>query len=384
MNLPRNATRSSARRALAIPCALILGLASQPGPAYGQVADDAEAELDRMQVTGSRITRADSDQANPVQIITRQEIDERGVASVAELLQLLPVAGASLNQLGSAGTSFGAANINLRNLGANRTLVLVNGRRLVNTGGGRGFRDFVDLNSIPLAAVERVEILKDGASAIYGSDAIAGVVNVITRQNFDGGNLSVQYGETTEGDGEQISADLSFGMVGERGSFLLTASHVDNDPIFVDDRSFSRMPLGTLSLNSPFGRFAIPGLGTLTLIEGRPGTSPDDFRPFSNANDRVNLFENTFLTQPNKRDSIFGQVQISSGRKCGRNFGSFIHPQKVRAELFTGCADAARDRWVLHPRRPSIQPFRHRSRRPGLPDQLPVSRQYPAAQPATG
>ncbi len=278
-------------------------------PLGAQTGVEEEAESDRIQVTGSRIARTDMEQANPVLVISRDEIDARGVASISDLLQQLPIAGASLNQLGSAGTSFGAANINLRNLGANRTLVLVNGRRWINTGGGRGFRDFVDLNSIPLAAVESVEILKDGASAIYGSDAIAGVVNIRTRQDFSGGNLRVQYGETTEGDGEQISADLSLGAIGERGGLMLTASHVDTDPIFVDDRSFSRMPLGTLSLNSPFGRFLIPGLGTLTLIEGRDGTSPEDFRPFSNANDRVNLFENTFLTQPNKRDSIYGQAR---------------------------------------------------------------------------
>lgn len=272
---------------------------------------DAEEVSDRLTVTGSRIARTDADQINPVLRYSREDIEARGVVSVAELLEQLPIAGAGLNQLGSAGTSFGAANVNLRNLGANRTLVLVNGRRWVNTGGGRGFRDFVDLNSIPLAAVDSIEVLKDGASAIYGSDAIAGVVNIRTVQDFDGIRLRAQYGQTSRGDGEQRTADITLGQTTERGSMLLSVSHTDNQPIFVDDRSFSAVPLGALSLQTPFGRFIIPGRGTLTLIPGRPGTSPEDFRPFNNATDRVNLFEGTYLTQPNSRNSLYGQARYS-------------------------------------------------------------------------
>ncbi|MGY6553646.1 MAG: TonB-dependent receptor [Wenzhouxiangella sp.] len=273
-------------------------LAQDPGA--GEVSD-------RVTVTGTRIARTDADQINPVLRLSREDIDSRGVASVAELLEQLPIAGAGLNALGSAGTSFGAATVNLRNLGANRTLVLVNGRRWVNTGGGRGFRDFVDLNSIPLAAVESIEVLKDGASAIYGSDAIAGVVNIRTFQDFDGVSVRAQYGQSSRGDGEQRTADLTMGQATDRGSILLSVSHTDNQPIFVDDRSYSAVPLGALSLQTPFGRFVIPGQGALTLIPGRPGTSPEDFRPFNDATDRVNLFEGTYLTQPNRRNSLYGQ-----------------------------------------------------------------------------
>ncbi|MCH8477239.1 MAG: TonB-dependent receptor plug domain-containing protein, partial [Wenzhouxiangella sp.] len=288
--------------------ALALALGATPA-AFAAADADESATVDRVQVTGSRISRSDREQANPVILLEREEIEATGAASLAELLQQLPVAGAGLNQAGAAGTSFGAATINLRNLGANRTLVLVNGRRWVNTGGGRGFRDFVDLNSIPLAAVESIEVLKDGASAIYGSDAIAGVVNIRTRQDFDGLRARVQYGETSRGDGEQRSVDLTIGTSTERGSLLLSASHVNNEAIFVDDRSISDGPLNILSLNTPFGRYVLPGQGTLTLIPGRPGTSPDDFRPFDNSTDRVNLFEGTYLTQPLRRDSVYGQAR---------------------------------------------------------------------------
>ncbi len=294
------ARRSALSLAIAAACAMLT-------PAHAQSDDPDGGGLERMAVTGSRIARTDSDQVNPLLRLDREEIEARGVSSVAELLQTLPIAGAGLNQLGSAGTSFGAANINLRNLGANRTLVLVNGRRWVNTGGGRGFRDFVDLNSIPLAAVESIEVLKDGASAIYGSDAIAGVVNIRTVQDFDGVRVRAQYGQTSRNDGEQRSIDLTMGHTTDRGSILLSISHVDNQPIFVDDRFFSAQPLGTLSLNTPYGRYIIPGRGTLTLIEGRSGTSPEDFRPFDNVADRVSLFDDTYLTQPNRRNSIYGQ-----------------------------------------------------------------------------
>ncbi len=305
MSLPSGSLAQHIRLGLLFSGALVLSV-----PVLAQDTAD-EPVTDRLTVTGSRIARTDSDQVNPVLRLDREEIEARGVASVAELLQTLPIAGASLNQLGSAGTSFGAANINLRNLGANRTLVLVNGRRWVNTGGGRGFRDFVDLNSIPLAAVESIEILKDGASAIYGSDAIAGVVNIRTVQNFDGVRVRAHYGETSRGDGAQRTADLTIGHTTDRGAMLLSVSHTDNQPIFVDDRFFSAQPLGTLSLNTPYGRYIIPGRGTLTLIPGRPGTSPEDFRPFNNVSDRVSLFENTYLTQPNGRNSIYGQARYA-------------------------------------------------------------------------
>lgn len=274
-------------------------------------ANDEEArELEMIRVTGSRILRVDVETANPVQVIERDQIERSGVTSVAELLQEMSIAGASLNQLGAAGTSFGAANINLRNLGANRVLVLLNGRRWINAAGGRGFRDFVDLNSIPLAMVDRIEVLKDGASAVYGSDAIAGVVNIHTRSGFEGGNLRLNYGVTERGDGQQQGIDFAYGASADRVDISLGVSHLKNDPIYVDDRSFSAMPLGALSLNTPSGRFVIPGVGTRTLIDGQPGTDPSHFRPFVDPADRISQFTDTYLTQPMERTNVFGQAWL--------------------------------------------------------------------------
>lgn len=273
-------------------------------------AQEATVTEQRIQVTGSRISRTDVETANPVQTIDRAQIDRSGVTSVAELLNELGISGAALNQLGSAGTSFGAANVNLRNLGANRVLVLVNGRRWVNASGGRGFRDFVDLNSIPLGIVERIEILKDGASAIYGSDAISGVVNIHTRQDYDGGSARVQLGRTAAGGGEQSNVELTFGIVGSRGSIAVNAGFTENDPILVDQRAFSRMPLGALSLQTPQGRYIIPGQGTFTTIDGRQGFVLGDFRPFVNPQDRVSLFTGTYLTQPLERTNLYLQSRF--------------------------------------------------------------------------
>lgn len=112
--------------------------------------------------------------------------------------------------------------MNLRGLGINRTLVLLNGRRIVY--GGTGANSAVDLNMIPTSIIDRIEVLKDGASAVYGADAVAGVVNIITRTEFDGFKISSKVGQTSEGDGEEIAADLTIGLTGERGSLMASMS----------------------------------------------------------------------------------------------------------------------------------------------------------------
>ena len=139
--------------------------------------------------------------------LTAEDIKNSGATSIGDLLQKLPSAGVSLNSNGTQGTSYGASSINLRYLGGaegsgNRVLVLVDGHRWVDGVGQRGFRDFVDLNTMPLGMIEGIEVLKDGASAIYGADAIAGVVNIQTLRDFDGVRLSTRYGSTDRGDGD--------------------------------------------------------------------------------------------------------------------------------------------------------------------------------------
>lgn len=142
----------------------------------------------KVNVTGTNIKRVDNETASPIEVITRQDIERTGAISVNEVLQFIPSAGFAIDDRVTNGFTNGAGSLNVRNLGFNSTLILLNGRRLPTypfaqrtTVGSQGFQD---LNSIPIAAVERIEILKDGASAIYGADAVGGVVNVILRNNY--------------------------------------------------------------------------------------------------------------------------------------------------------------------------------------------------------
>jgi iron complex outermembrane receptor protein len=173
-----------------LPAALVQALGA--GVALSVVATSVHAQqaqrVEKIEVTGSNIKRVDQETVAPVEIITRDQIERTGQATVAEVLRNIPS-----NTGGSFGESFansfasGAAGISLRGLGQKTTLVLLNGRRTAGYGFAQNLQDsFVDLNSIPSSAVERIEILKDGASAIYGSDAIAGVVNIILRKDYKG------------------------------------------------------------------------------------------------------------------------------------------------------------------------------------------------------
>ena len=186
-------------------------------PAQSQDATTMEAVM----VTGSHIKRAQISGVGPVTVIDADAIERSGAISVENILQRMPAsAGFAGNQTNAywADNGYGTTQVNLRGLGINRTLVLLNGRRVVN--GGTGANSSVDLNVIPVALIERIEILKDGASAIYGADAVAGVVNIITKKNFNGLQSSVRYGETFKGDGAEKSGRPRLGpdrrgMVGD-------------------------------------------------------------------------------------------------------------------------------------------------------------------------
>ena len=189
--------------------ALGVGMIGASAPAFAQTTPE---RLERVEVTGSNIKRTDTEGVAPVQIISREEIVRSGKATISEVLRQLPInTGGSFNEQSANSFAPGAAGISLRGLGQKATLVLLNGRRTANYGFAQNLQDsFVDLNSIPTAAVERVEILKDGASAIYGSDAIAGVVNIILRKDFQGLEANVGGGRS-EGKNE-YEANLSGGF----------------------------------------------------------------------------------------------------------------------------------------------------------------------------
>jgi iron complex outermembrane recepter protein len=172
------------------------------------------AQAQTVEVTGSRIKRTDAETASPVQILTREDIEKTGKQSIQEVLRGLTSDGVgSIPSSFSNGFASGSAAVSLRGLGVNSTLVLVNGRRMTTYGlADDGTRNFVDLNSLPLEAIDRIEVLKDGASAIYGADAVGGVVNVILRRNYSGASIGVSYGQTGKSDGQNTRVYGSAGF----------------------------------------------------------------------------------------------------------------------------------------------------------------------------
>jgi outer membrane receptor protein involved in Fe transport len=219
------------------PTEVVVGDQQEAAPAAGD-----EERTEEIVVTGTRIRRKDLTTPAPVTVINRDAIIASGKVNLGDFLQALPEQGNALNtQVNNGGT--GATRVDLRGLGNLRTLVLVNGRRMVFTGTGIQTGSGVDLNTIPTAAVERIEVLKDGASAVYGSDAIGGVINVITKKGYSGSEVNAYAGTTTRGDGEIFDVNFTTGTGGERGSVLFSAGFTDQRKVMAGERGFSRYQL---------------------------------------------------------------------------------------------------------------------------------------------
>ncbi|HTE52830.1 MAG TPA: TonB-dependent receptor [Kofleriaceae bacterium] len=204
--------------------------------AEAALAGDAKGEGEVIVVTGSAIERTETTTPAPVTVLDRVELEAAGMASIGDILQDLPAQSNAINTQANNGGD-GATRINIRGLGTARTLVLMNGRRLVP--GGTGADASVDLNSIPLAVIERIEVLKDGASAVYGSDAVGGVVNIITRSGFQGTEASFYTGTTQNGGGTVYDVSFISGQNSTRGNVIFSAGYFDQGDIFANQRGFS-------------------------------------------------------------------------------------------------------------------------------------------------
>lgn len=193
---------NSRKHALALSITAAL-FASQ---SYSVTAAETD-EVERIEVTGSHIKRTDMEGPSPLTSISAEDIANTGVTDLIGLFTKLPMAGQgtfSTQGNSSDNTSNGGSSVSLRGLGADSTLILVNGRRVsVSPFANNIDTAFVDINNIPLAAIKRVDILKDGASATYGSDAVAGVINIVLRDDIDGAEVSAKYGDTADGGGEE-------------------------------------------------------------------------------------------------------------------------------------------------------------------------------------
>jgi len=240
-------------------------------PAHLLAQEAAPAPVARVEVTGSNIRRAQAETASSVLTVNRNDIERSGKTTVAELLQTLAVDNqGSVPMTFGGGFAAGASGISLRGLGAASTLVLLNGRRMAPYGlADDGQKVFADLNVIPTDAVERIEILKDGASAIYGSDAIAGVVNIILRRDFQGTTVRALIGSGEGGDGQQHNLALAWGagdLDADRYNVLFNLEYKHTQQIRYRDRG-NRDYIGKVDLR-PWGFSAQQNLGGTGVIAG--------------------------------------------------------------------------------------------------------------------
>lgn len=304
------------------------------------MAQDARADeaLEEVIVTGTRIRQNPLDAPTPVMNISEEDLERTGLSSLADNLQRLPGMGSALNtrfnssgNFGSTqpgeGVGAGAAQVALRHLDSKRTLVLVDGLRWINAASATGIPGAPDLNTIPQNIIDHVEILQDGASAIYGSDAIGGVVNIITKKKFDGFSLDVKTGSyISDGDGETLDVSASFGAVSDRSSVLFSVGYVDQKDVKSLDRPETRFLFGLpgciplCSSGTPQGRFflfdnttrdSFGGVFTITdgavPAAGETALSPSDFRDFVSPDDRFNFQERNLTLTPSERLNIFLQ-----------------------------------------------------------------------------
>lgn len=216
--------------------------------AMAHAADDdkaisAESKLEKIQITGSRLKGVDMEGANPLQSFDQEELIKRGYDTIAEFLKDLPQAASAgtfteTGGVGGAdGAPAGAAGVSLRGLGSSSTLVLVNGRRVAVDSFSNGSDSFVNVNAIPMAAIERIDVLTDGASSIYGSDAIAGVINFILRKDFVGHELTAQYGnDTSDHDASRTGLTYAGGFATDNTNTTVVLDYAKRNAIFNSDR----------------------------------------------------------------------------------------------------------------------------------------------------
>ena len=240
-----------------------LAMAAAIGFGGVAAAQDEPTSVEEVVITGSMIAGTPEDAALPVDVIGSEELSKQGSPSTVELLKSLSVSSGVLgdtNQFDArAQGSEGSGSVNLRGIGASRTLVLLNGRRMTPNPFGQVGTGIVDTNTIPVAAIGRIEVLKDGAAAIYGSDAIAGVVNFITRKNFEGGELSGSYTAIDGSDGDW-TANALYGVGGDNYNLLLSAGYQHRSVLSTLDRDwavgeFADNPQGGYSGGNAITRF---------------------------------------------------------------------------------------------------------------------------------
>ena len=345
------------RVAFAVHSALAACCAATPALAQEQPAATPQ-QVQEVVVTGSRIKQSVAESTQPLSVISSEAIDKTGLADVGSLLSQLPTTGASLNTKFNSSGNFGyppdgggigagSAQVDLRNLDCKRTLVMVDGLRWVNESSASGVSGCADLNTIPISIVDHIEVLEDGASSIYGSDAIAGVVNIITKKKMDGVEVTGYTGEYSKG-GKTTEADLTVGGSSDKFSGVFVASFYNQDEIssskwWQSSEPVPRMGVSSGSSATPQGRAtfcdpsiavgadpANPNYGSCTASQAgfydvtlnngtttpvwnpaNPVTPPSTYHNWSGA-DRFNFAPLNLLLTPSQRKAIWTAVSYDA------------------------------------------------------------------------
>src|SRR5438067_7296010 len=281
------------------------------------------AEVERIIVTGSNIPTAEEVGPNPVDTYNRANINKSGEFTTEQFLQSLPIANANIipvsNNENGSNTAVGAATIALRGFDARATLILLDGRRVAvyPTGNNPGLVNvmFVGLNSIPQAAIESIEILKDGASTTYGADAVAGVVNLKMRHNYDGAEARIQYGNTLDKDSGELDSSAIFGVGNKDTNITGVLNYYHRNSIFNHDRGFSAVPPFLSSNNSPYN---LQLSSDVVAAAGGKNLNPGGTE-FASAPDFTNGLApaNRYLYDADTR------VRAAGGLRPGFNFNKF-------------------------------------------------------------
>ena len=342
----------------AIECVLYASgaaAAGVTGAAYAQNAAPAQTNqqqqpqtLQTIVVTGSHIRRVDLETSNPVVAVTAQQIQQTGKLTLGDVVQQLPVitGGIETPNVNNGGGS-GQTLVGLRGLGSSRTLVLIDGQRVIQN----------DLNSIPASAVERIEVLTDGASAVYGSDAIGGVINIILKSNYQGAQFQANYGISDKGDAARQGASFTFGQTSDKGSILAGVDYNKFDPLYQAQRDFSKNAVSLAATTTDGSSVALPGSGVIAVKGGSsyaarnkihypgsscnlslnqsaatPTTNPTlaDYHCFDNGQDKYNYASVNLIMTPQERTNAFfkGTYHLSDNIDF---YGTYYHQKASSA-----------------------------------------------------
>jgi outer membrane receptor protein involved in Fe transport len=329
MRLDRSELSKAVQTALSLGAVAAVGVA---GTAFAQNATPAQTNtqnqpqtLQTIVVTGSHIRRVDLETSNPVTVVTSQQIQASGKLTLGDIVQDLPgMAGNATNPNVNNGGGTGASTVSLRGLGSSRTLILVDGQRVLNN----------DINAIPSELIERVEVLKDGASSVYGSDAIGGVVNFITKKNYQGADFGFNYGISDRSDAERKGYHFTFGQTSDKGSIIAGLDYNKFEGVIAGNRDYSKCAVSLVggkvkgtpctagdgsggsiaslsgylyplnssaAVSAPF--FAGCGGGPLTTAKGSAGGggTPAGFRCFDGSTDHFNYQAVNLVNTPQER-----------------------------------------------------------------------------------